>query len=129
MAHKYENDIPDGDSTTQGQAHYDVDKIYDQSRWENINHLREKIITMLDADKNNVPTSGPSVTYYFSSNSAELFYIEQKVPIEGDREHIYWSGCNFFFANVVPILVFNTRQIRSLRVFLLLITIFVLSGI
>ncbi|WP_052044824.1 metallophosphoesterase family protein [Candidatus Arsenophonus nilaparvatae] len=97
MAHKYENDIPDGDSTTWGQAHYDVDKIYDQSRWENINDLREKIIAMLDADKDNVPSSGPSVTSYFSSNSAELLYIEQKVPTEGDREHIYWSGCNFFF--------------------------------
>lgn len=44
-----------------------------------------------------VPTSGPSITSWFSENEAELLYVEQYVPTAGDNIHIYWSGCNFFF--------------------------------
>lgn len=49
------------------------------------------------SNPNNVPTSGPSVTSYFASSTAELLYVEQMVPSEGDRGDIYWSSCNFFF--------------------------------
>lgn len=44
-----------------------------------------------------VPTSGPSITSWFSGSEAELLYVEQYVPAAGDNIHIYWSGCNFFF--------------------------------
>lgn len=45
----------------------------------------------------NVPTSGPSVTSVFNSNKAELIYVEQMIPKDGDKGNIYWSGCNFYF--------------------------------
>lgn len=48
-------------------------------------------------DKNNVPTSGPYVRSYFTSGNADLLYVEQMVPTEGDRTYIYWSSCNFYF--------------------------------
>lgn len=48
-------------------------------------------------ERADVPTSGPSITSWFSENEAELLYVEQYVPTAGDNIHIYWSGCNFFF--------------------------------
>ncbi|MEX6663462.1 DUF3472 domain-containing protein [Pseudomonas sp. W2-17] len=48
-------------------------------------------------DRADVPTSGPSITSWFSENEAELLYVEQYVPWAGDNIHIYWSGCNFYF--------------------------------
>lgn len=49
------------------------------------------------SDSSNVPSSGPSVTSYFASSNADLLYVEQMVPDVGDRGHIYWSSCDFFF--------------------------------
>jgi hypothetical protein len=49
------------------------------------------------ANRADVPTSGPSITSYFAENEAELLYVEQYVPEAGDKIHIYWSGCNFYF--------------------------------
>ncbi|PHM48693.1 DUF3472 domain-containing protein [Xenorhabdus miraniensis] len=51
----------------------------------------------MNNDSSNVPTSGPSVTSVFNSNYAELIYVEQMVPNNGDKGYIYWSGCNFYF--------------------------------
>ena len=48
-------------------------------------------------ERADVPTSGPSITSWFSKNEAELLYVEQYVPTAGDNIHIYWSGCNFYF--------------------------------
>lgn len=48
-------------------------------------------------ERADVPTSGPSITSWFSENEAELLYVEQYVPTAGDNIHIYWSGCNFYF--------------------------------
>ena len=44
-----------------------------------------------------VPSSGPAVTSYFVRDRADLLYVEQLIPSRGDRIHIYWSGCNFYF--------------------------------
>lgn len=49
--------------------------------------------------KNVVPTSGPYVTSFFEKKEAELLYVEQMVPSEGDSANIYWSGCNFYFGD------------------------------
>lgn len=48
---------------------------------------------------NEVPTWGPTVTSYFKKREAELLYVEQMVPSDGDKVNIYWSGCNFYFGN------------------------------
>ncbi|MGN6091575.1 MAG: DUF3472 domain-containing protein [Luteibacter jiangsuensis] len=44
-----------------------------------------------------VPSWGPTVTSHFSRSRADLLYVEQMIPSRGDRIHIYWSGCNFYF--------------------------------
>lgn len=44
-----------------------------------------------------VPTYGPSVTSVFKKDQAELLYVEQMIPRDGDKEHIYWSCCDFSF--------------------------------
>lgn len=62
-----------------------------------VNYNVRRIPDATILDPKNVPTSGPSITSYFRSNSADLIYVEQMVPSEGDRGHIYWSACNFYF--------------------------------
>ncbi|MFW5402683.1 DUF3472 domain-containing protein, partial [Yersinia sp. 1252 StPb PI] len=44
-----------------------------------------------------VPSWGPSITSFFQKNEAELLYVEQMIPSDGDKVYIYWSGCNFYF--------------------------------
>lgn len=74
----------------------DTNQIYSEIPWQYTKIHRENMNSTFSPN-DQVPTWGPFVSSYFSSDSAELIYVEQLVPSEGDNGHIYWSGCNFFF--------------------------------
>ncbi|TDS84857.1 uncharacterized protein DUF3472 [Rahnella sp. BIGb0236] len=57
----------------------------------------ERNVNFNNSNLTDVPTWGPSLTSYFEKNEAELIYVEQMVPSDGDKVNIYWSGCNFYF--------------------------------
>lgn len=60
--------------------------------------INERKVNYNDSDLiKSIPIWGPSITSYFSKNEADLIYVEQMVPADGDKVHIFWSGCNFYF--------------------------------